>query len=159
MQFSQRVGRPGRTFRFGVDLAPLLAQRQQLRARDDPHNGDCTFAVDGRTITFHGHVEAVNPTNGKAGLRSKPGTGGSAPSSLTRSACGRDDRVQGDPPASFDQLRRPAMGPIHALRPDARATTVAPGLTRSKRSMTSSFRIKGVTRHGSAPDAQGKHIL
>jgi hypothetical protein len=31
------------------------------------------------------------------------------------------------------------MGPIHALRPGERTTTIAPGLTRSKRSMTSSL--------------------
>src|SRR5258706_10299772 len=68
------VGRPGRTFRFGLDLAPLLAQRgDSLERGTDPHNGDCTFAVDGRTITLHGHVEAVNPTSGKAGLRQSTG--------------------------------------------------------------------------------------
>jgi hypothetical protein len=56
---------------------------RQLRARDDPHNGDRTFAP--RTITLHGHVEAVNPTSSNAGLTSKHGTGDPALCSQKRS--------------------------------------------------------------------------
>jgi hypothetical protein len=47
------VGHPGRTFRFGLDLAPLLAQRgESLERGTIHHNGDCTFTVDGRTINL-----------------------------------------------------------------------------------------------------------
>ena len=41
--------------------------------------------------------------------------------------------------ASHDQLREPAIGPIHALRPGGRTTTIAPSFTRFTRSMMSSL--------------------
>jgi hypothetical protein len=43
------------------------------------------------------------------------------------------------PAASHDQLREPAIGPIHALRPRGRTTTIAPSFTRFTRSMMSSL--------------------
>ena len=42
-------------------------------------------------------------------------------------------------PRAIDQPRELSTGPIDALRPGGSTTTIAPCLTRSKRSMTSSF--------------------
>ena len=39
--------------------ASTCPARRQLGTRDDPHNGDCTFTVDCRTIHLHGHVETI----------------------------------------------------------------------------------------------------
>jgi hypothetical protein len=53
------VGRPGRTFRFGFDLAPPLAQRGDSLERGTIHTTENTFTVDGRTINLHGHMETI----------------------------------------------------------------------------------------------------
>src|SRR5438132_6539506 len=54
--------------------------------------------------------------------------------------CATASRGGAEPAAStIDQMRRPGTGAVHALWLGGSTTTVAPCLTRSKRSMTSSL--------------------